>query len=146
MSLLLDELTLAQKYNAPLICIGLYPSESTRKQALSLLKRRLQKVGLQVCSIQVDEQEYDIPRLLQKHPNLTDTIFSVYGLKSGGSKQAIRPYQALNVHREFLVEQNIRCIVWMTEKTYRRLLRLAPDFWAFRHHVVDLLDLPSQSG
>ncbi|MEJ5223779.1 MAG: tetratricopeptide repeat protein [Anaerolineales bacterium] len=50
------------------------------------------------------------------------------------------PYKPLNIRREILVESRIRAIFWLTEREAIDLARQAPDFWAFRHRVVDFLD------
>ncbi|MCJ7435298.1 MAG: tetratricopeptide repeat protein, partial [Anaerolineales bacterium] len=46
-------------------------------------------------------------------------------------------YQALNLYRETLVEKRIRVVFWLTEKEASNLPRFAPDFWAFRHRVIE---------
>jgi predicted Zn-dependent protease len=47
------------------------------------------------------------------------------------------------MHREYLIEGNIRAIFWLTKNELKQLTRFSPDFWAFRHKVVEFFDLPS---
>jgi tetratricopeptide (TPR) repeat protein len=50
------------------------------------------------------------------------------------------------MHREYLVEGNIKAIFWLTLNEGKQLARFSPDFWAFRHKVVEFLDLPSREN
>jgi hypothetical protein len=49
----------------------------------------------------------------------------------------------LNMHREYFIEGNIKAIFWLTINEARQLSRFSPDFWSFRHKVVEFSDLPA---
>jgi tetratricopeptide (TPR) repeat protein len=40
------------------------------------------------------------------------------------------------------VEDKVRAVFWLTEREAAELPRRAPDFWAFRHWVVEFLEAP----
>jgi tetratricopeptide (TPR) repeat protein len=44
------------------------------------------------------------------------------------------------MRREYFVDYTIRAIIWLTKGEAIELSRHAPDFWAFRHRVVDFYD------
>jgi tetratricopeptide (TPR) repeat protein len=46
------------------------------------------------------------------------------------------------VRREYLVEDKVRAVFWLTEREAADLPRRAPDFWAFRHWVGEFLEVP----
>jgi tetratricopeptide (TPR) repeat protein len=67
----------------------------------------------------------------------------VRNLRQGGGGGYSNAYRALNMHREYLVEEGIKAIFWLSDGEGRQLARFAPDFWAFRHLVVAFPELPS---
>jgi tetratricopeptide (TPR) repeat protein len=88
----------------------------------------------------VDENHYDIPLLLSQHPQRDRSVFSVTGLSVGGGKEGANAYRALNIRREYFVDYAIRVIIWLDRDEAMALSRHAPDFWAFRHRVVEFND------
>jgi tetratricopeptide (TPR) repeat protein len=142
--LLLDELSLAIRWNSACILLADYRSEITRRKVELSLRRLIKRAGHSVNDVKVTKTEYDIPLILRDHPSREETVFFVSGLQWAGGRGYSNAYRALNMHREYLVEAKIRCVVWLTQTEFRKLPRHAPDFWAFRHKVVDFLDLPSR--
>jgi tetratricopeptide (TPR) repeat protein len=67
-------------------------------------------------------------------------VFFITGLKWGGGKGGFNAYRALNMRREFFVDNEMRIVLWLTKKEASNLPRHAPDFWAFRHRVVEFID------
>jgi tetratricopeptide (TPR) repeat protein len=49
------------------------------------------------------------------------------------------------MHREYFVEANIRAIFWLSKYEAKQCSRFAPDFWAFRHKVVEFPELPPRN-
>jgi tetratricopeptide (TPR) repeat protein len=142
--LLLDELSLAIRWNSACILLADYCSEITRRKVELSLRRLIRRAGHSVNDIKVTKTEYDIPLILRDYPSREETVFFVSGLQWAGGRGYSNAYRGLNMHREVLVEAKIRCVVWLTQTEFRKLPRHAPDFWAFRHKVVDFLDLPSR--
>lgn len=69
--------------------------------------------------------------------DIKDTIFFVTGLGNANSLSSGQVFQALNNNRELLVESRVRIVFWLNGVELAELPRHAPDFWAFRHRVVE---------
>lgn len=142
-NIILEELSLGIKWERPSLVIAIYRSEYVKYNVQTLLSKPLGESGQAVLHYTVDKTHYDIPLELMQHPERQRSIFFVSGLRWGGGRGYSKAYRALNMHREYLVEANIRGIFWLTKNEVRQLTRFAPDFWAFRHKVVEFYDLPS---
>jgi hypothetical protein len=70
-------------------------------------------------------------------PNRGQVVFFVSGIGSANESLSRKAYSALNMHRELLVEHQIRVVFWLTKSEAASLPHYAPDFWAFRHRVVE---------
>jgi hypothetical protein len=138
--LLLDELRLAFRWNRPSILLALYKATPVCSYAQSLLKKHLLTAHKQTRKVTVTEKRMDIPLWLAGRPNLRDTVFFVSGLSCNSQKKA-NAYLYLNTRRELLVENSIRVVFWLTLPEMKKLPNQAPDFWAFRHHVIDFTAL-----
>jgi len=91
----------------------------------------------------VDIERSDIPMFLSKHPEREKTVFFIKRLKLGSKQAGHHVYRALNIRRELLVDHHIRAVFWVTEKEAADLPVHAPDFWSFRHRVIEFLDVPA---
>ena len=141
--LILDELSLATRWQRPSLVTVTYRSEFTKKTVQANLVESLHKAGQTVLHYRVDREHYDIPLELKEHTQNAGVIYFVSNLSRGGGRGYSNAYRALNMHREYLVEAGIKAIFWMTEREGRQVARHAPDFWAFRHLVVAFPDLPA---
>jgi len=142
LAILHSELSLAVKWQRPSILIAVYLSEIVRAQAQDILSRRLEALQQSVTAVRVNARQFDIPLGLSQDPAGENTVFYVTGLKWGGGKRGFNAYRALNMRREFFVDYQIRAVFWLTLKEANLLPRRAPDFWAFRHKVVEFFDIP----
>jgi tetratricopeptide (TPR) repeat protein len=136
-----QELELALKWDRPSILLAVYGSEFVRTDAEGLLEAWLREQGLSVARIRItdpDDAVADLPQTLHEWPHQDETVFFVVGLAQG----APTTWKALNVRREYLVEDKVRAVFWLTEREAAELPRRAPDFWAFRHWVVEFLEAP----
>lgn len=138
--ILFSELELAVRWNRPSILFAVYDSHVTRRKVSRRLGRRLKRIGQRVCDFRITTGRADVPLALRDHPRRETTVFMVWGLQQAESVFREKPYKPLNIRREILVESRIRAIFWLTEREAIDLARQAPDFWAFRHRVVDFLD------
>jgi tetratricopeptide (TPR) repeat protein len=66
-------------------------------------------------------------------------VYYISNIDWGGGEDGKQAYRALNLHRELLVEDEIKVVFWLTTNEAASLPRLAPDFWAFRHRVVEFI-------
>ena len=137
-NLLFEELSFAIQWQRPSILLVFYESEYVRGMAKLALEKRLAKIGQQIIQFRVDEKHFDIPQLLSQRPDRDRSVYSVTGLSRGGGKEAANAYRALNMRREYFVDFTIRVIIWLAKGEDFELSRHAPDFWAFRHRVMEL--------
>jgi tetratricopeptide (TPR) repeat protein len=136
---LFAELSLSVELDRPSILLAVYESEFVRQKAEALLEGRLSELGQNVHRYQVDEEHFDVPLTLSQQSNLGEIVFFVTGLRWGGGKGGFNAYRALNLRREYFVDNSIRAVFWLTEKEAVDLPRRAPDFWAFRHRVIEFI-------
>ncbi len=141
-AILLDELELAIKWDRPCIAFAVYRSEFVREQVQSRLRKSPALQGHNLREYEIDRDHFDVALELRDRPDRHRTVYLVSGLQWGGGRGRTHAYHALNMHREYLVEEKIRSVFWMTMKEARLLPRHAPDFWAFRSNVVEFFDLP----
>ena len=142
--LLFEELSFAIQWQRPSILLGFYESEYMRGLAELALEKRLANIGQQVVQFKVDEKHFDIPLLLSQRPDREHSVYSITGLCQGGGKEGANAYRALNMRREYFVDYAIRLIIWLAKDEVIELSRQAPDFWAFRHRVVEFNDSSDQ--
>ena len=137
---LADELMLSIKWNRPSILLAVFQSKYVAIDAQNALASKLRELDQEIFSYQVDDKENaDIPARLSENKNRDQTIFFVQGLQIGG-EAALR---ALNIRREYFVENRVRVVFWLTEKEAIAIPKYAPDFWAFRHRVVEFVEPPT---
>ena len=142
-NIVLDELALGIQWDRPSIILVVYRSEHIKNLVQAILSKSLGESGQAVLHYAVDRRHFDIPLELVDHPRHEQAIFFVGGLSWGGGRGYSNAYRALNMHREYLVEGKIKAIFWLTKNEAKQLTHFSPDFWAFRHNVVEFLDLPS---
>jgi tetratricopeptide (TPR) repeat protein len=140
---LFDELSLAIRWDRPSILLAVYDSEFVRKDAESILSGRLSPLGQRILDFEVTKPDFDIPLALSRHPRHHKIVFFVSGLKWGGGKGGNNAYRALNIRRELFVDHKIRAVFWLHRPEAAALPRQAPDFWAFRHRVLEFSDPPA---
>jgi tetratricopeptide (TPR) repeat protein len=138
--ILFEELNLAIKWERPSILIAVYESEYIRIRVEKLLEDQLATLGQKVNHFHIDEKQFDVPMILVQNPDHKETVYFITGLKWGGGKGGFNAYRALNMRREFFVDNQMRVILWLTKSEAANLARHAPDFWAFRHRVVEFSD------
>jgi len=134
---LFDELAFSIRSDRPSILLVPYASEFIRADVELALRQRLAKIDQQLIQFTAGEEQFDIPLLLSHHPDRKRAAYSILGLSRGGGKAGANAYRALNIRREVLVDYRIRALFWLSGPEARQLSRHAPDFWAFRHRVVD---------
>jgi tetratricopeptide (TPR) repeat protein len=139
-NLLFEELSFAIQWQRPSILLIFYESKYLRDMAVLVLEKRLATIGQQVVQFMVDERHFDIPLLLSQRPDRDRSVYSVTGLFQGGGKDGANAYRALNMRREYFVDHAIRVVFWLSKGEAIELSHHAPDFWAFRHRVVEFYD------
>jgi tetratricopeptide (TPR) repeat protein len=141
--ILFRELELATKWQRPSVLLAVYSSEYVRADADIALENRLHHLGQSAYHIKIKNREgADVSLQISELANLDNVVFFVEGLRWGAGQDACYAYQTLNNHREFFIENQIRVVFWLTEKEAIDLAHFAPDYWAFRHRVIEFVDSP----
>ena len=137
--LLAGDLERGRRFNKTVLLFAVYRAEATRARAERLLEARLRELGFRIERVRFPRpEEPDWPYYLYHHPPDRDTVFFVYDLRKGFP--ALLDY--LNYRREIFVEKKVRAVFWVLEEEARELALKAPDFWAFRTHVLEFLEVP----
>lgn len=138
--LLFEELSFAIQWQRPSILLAFHDLKDVRETVELVLENRLAEIGQQVVRFKVNEKRFDIPLTLSKRPDRDRAVYFVTDLFLGGGKDGANAYRALNIRREFFVDYAIRAIFWLSKDEAVKLSHHAPDFWAFRHRVVEFYD------
>ena len=134
---LLEELVLAEKWQRPSILLAVHKSKFGQNKAQQALEDRLNKLGQNVTHLLVDQDRSDIPHFIVGTPSPDKSVFFVSNVDWGGGADRKDAYRALNIYRELFVEHHIKIVLWLTVNEAANLPRFAPDFWAFRHRVIE---------
>jgi tetratricopeptide (TPR) repeat protein len=139
---LFEELAFAVQWQRPSILLAFCESEHIRANVELALEKRLVEIGQALVRFTVNEKRFDIPQFLAKRTDRDRSVYSVTGLSQGGGEQGTNAYRALNIRREYFVDYSIRALFWLTKDEAKELSRTAPDFWVFRHRVVEFDAFP----
>ena len=140
---LLEEINLAIKWDRPSILLAVYSSELINNQAQEALRKQIELLNQKVTQIKVNKENFDIPWFLAQFAQHEKVVFFISGFRWGGGRSRTYAYQALNMRRELFVDEKIRLVIWLNEKEANALPHHAPDFWAFRHRVVEFFETSS---
>jgi tetratricopeptide (TPR) repeat protein len=141
--ILFRELELATKWQRPSVLLAIYSSEYVRADADIALENRLHALGQSAYHIKIKNQAgADVSLLISELADLNNVVFFVEGLRWGAGQDNCYAYHTLNNRREFFIENQIRVVFWLTEKEAIDLAHYAPDYWAFRHRVIEFVDSP----
>lgn len=140
---LIDELDLAFRWKRPSILVAVHGSSAALSKALEALRLSLVARGRRVVAFETTPKEPDIAHRILEHGDTDSTVYFVSQLERGGGTDS---FVALNLYRELFVEHRIKLVLWLTEEEANALPRLAPDFWAFRHRVIQFLNPPVKTS
>jgi tetratricopeptide (TPR) repeat protein len=141
--ILFHELELATKWQRPSVLLAIYSSEYVRADADIALENRLHNLGQSTYHIKIKNQKSaDVSLLISELANLNNVVFFVEGLRWGAGEDDCCTYRTLNKSREFFIENQIRVVFWLTENEAIDLAHYAPDYWSFRHRVIEFVDSP----
>jgi len=112
---LAEELALAMKWDRPSILLAVHKSKPSQRKA---------------------ESPDAVQSILTSAANLDRDIFFISNIDQGGGDDGRNGYRALNLYRETIIENSIKIVFWLTTNEEIKLPKYAPDFWAFRHRVV----------
>ncbi len=141
-NLLFQELKMALRFDRPSILLAIYESEYVRADAEVALTERLRELGQMTREVFINEENYDLPLYLREQADQAKTVYFVSGVRFGGGQDGRNAYRALNIRREYFIDDHLRVVFWLTKQEAFYLPRHAPDFWAFRHRTVEFMDMP----
>ena len=141
--IILDEFMMAIQWGRPCISFAVYRSEYVKKNILLEIQHALASKEKEVVQLDVNKKLFDIPLVIRDYLDGANKVFSISGLRWGGGRGYSNAYRALNMHREHLIESKAISLFWLTAIEAKQLAKFAPDFWAFRHLVVEFSDFPS---
>lgn len=131
-----SELALSSQWGSPLIIAISYLSAHVQKDMERLLQEQAKQLGMPFIALN-DQADSPLIEEIQKI-NTKDSVFSLSTFGSIDNGENTDVYQYLNLHREFFIEKSIRLILWLNPEALEKMTTYAPDFWAFRHLVIDL--------
>jgi tetratricopeptide (TPR) repeat protein len=134
---LYDEIQLAFQWQRPSILLAIHNNTGGQLIAQQFLEKKLLKVKQAVKRFTPQKDSPDVINVICSSQEPTKTVFFVSSLENANQLSDGDVYRALNLHREHLVEKKVIAVFWLTELEASRLPRFAPDFWAFRHRVVE---------
>ena len=146
--ILFRELELAIRWKRPSILLAVFGSNNVHGETAAILKNRLHGVGQDVHSFKLDNDiSSDLPQYLTNLKNLDQRVIFIEGFTPGGVEENIDSYRALNDSRDYFINRKVRVVFWLTSEEANDLARFSPEFWGFRHRVVEFLDQkdPKQS-
>jgi len=139
--ILFRELELAIRWQRPSILLAIFNSEHIHNEVETVLKNRLLAVGQDVHSFKIeDDENSDIPVFLTNLPHLDKKVIFVEGFKLSGGQENIKAYRTLNIGRDYFINRKVRVVFCLTVDEANELARYAPEFWGYRHRVVEFLE------
>jgi tetratricopeptide (TPR) repeat protein len=130
------EIELAIRWHSPMIIPVLYTTSHVFTDAIKLIEEELGAFEQVLAPIELSSRQKNLvePVQLNQTPN---TIFSVSGFDEAGGEDQADAYRFLNLHREYFIEKNTRLFLWLKPEEFQKMTLYAPDFWAFRHFILD---------
>ncbi|HOT92162.1 MAG TPA: hypothetical protein PLN71_11415, partial [Anaerolineae bacterium] len=142
LDLLTGVLERAQRYATGLVVFVIYRAESARASFENTLVNRLQTLHQRVRRVwyQPDSPpaSHDLLGQLLKSPPADDEVIFVYGLHHAFPGLL----NALNYRRELISDHRWRLVFWALDDEVTRVMRDAPDFWAFVNQVLEVPEVP----
>ncbi|HTX91573.1 MAG TPA: tetratricopeptide repeat protein, partial [Anaerolineales bacterium] len=141
--ILFRELELATKWQRPSLLFAVYSSEYVHSDAAIALENRLLELGQRTYHLKLKSQaDADISSVISDRSDFNNVIFFVEGLRWGSGEEQENVYVLLNNRREYFIEHGVRMVFWLTENEAIDMAHYAPDYWAFRHRVIEFIDSP----
>jgi len=125
---------MAVKWKKPLIIFAVFQSNRDIFVAQNQIKSNFQKLGVRVSNIQAKENDPDV---IKNTLAGNSDVYFISGFNEANTRTDGWVYMALNLHREYLIENNVRSIFYLSNVEAEDIAKKAPDFWAFRHRVIE---------
>jgi len=137
LSVIFDELQMAKQWGKASIIFTIHKSTFSQDKTKKKLRKALENRGWMVIDLEINKIQGNFIDYMIQHENLEDIVFYISNINWGGGRDERDGYRILNLYRETFVEQNLKAIFFLTSKEALTLPSYAPDFWAFRHRVLE---------
>ena len=137
LSTILDEFQLATQWGQASIILTVHKSTFSQEKTKKALRKKLRGLGYRIIDIDIIKAKGNFIEYMLQQKNIENIIFYVSNVEWGGGKDEKDGYRLLNLHRETLIEQKIKVVFLLTMREASNLPNYAPDFWAFRHRVLE---------
>jgi len=142
LEILAEELELAIKWQRPCMVLVVYSSEYVRADVEAALENQLIDLGQKSIHLSVRNRDpKDLVPFFKEFKDPAHSVFLIDGFRWGGGDEG-HVYATASLQREYLVERQIRAVFWMTPNEIRKLTHAVPDFWAYRHRVIEFVESP----
>ncbi|HET6845358.1 MAG TPA: tetratricopeptide repeat protein, partial [Anaerolineales bacterium] len=142
LGILRDELELAVKWQRPCLVLVVYSSEYVRADVQSALENELIDLGQKSVRLSVKNRNpNDLVAFFHEFKDPAHSVFLVDGLRWGAGDDS-GAYATVSLQRDYLVERQIRVIFWLTANEICKLVHTIPDFWTYRHRVIEFVESP----
>ena len=140
MEILDRELEMAVKWQRPCVMLVVYNSTCARDQAQAELENFLIDLNQKSNHVRIkDSESFHFPSLLKEFRDSEHTVFFVDDLYKANSRPGSL-YTILNSQRDFFMERRIRVVFWLTQNEVVNFAHFAPDLWAQRHCLIELVE------
>ena len=141
--ILAKELELAVKWQRPCILLVVYSSEYVRSDVEAALENYLIDLGQKTVHLQLKNEKTDgVVSFLKEFKDPANAVFLVDGLHWDRNQETAAPTPRSIFRENSLSERQIRAIFWLTQNEIVNLAHFAPDFWAYRHRVIEFVESP----
>jgi tetratricopeptide (TPR) repeat protein len=137
LSIIFDELYLAEYWEKAVIIFTIHKDIFSQAKTKNALSKKLEKNNNNCVEIEIDKVGENLIEYLLDHQDTENTIFFISNIDRGGGEEDKALYKILNIHRETFIEEEIKVIFFLTQNEASELASYAPDFWAFRHRVLE---------
>ena len=142
LEILAEELELAIKWQRPCMVLIVYSSEYVRADVEAALENHLIDLGQKSIHLSVRNRDpKDLVPFFKEFKDPAHSVFLIDGFRWGGGDEG-HVYATASLQREYLVERQIRAVFWMTPNEIMKLTHAVPDFWAYRHRVIEFVESP----
>jgi len=142
LGILMDELELAVKWQRPCLVLVVYSSEYVRADVQAALENELVDLGQKSVRLSVkDRDPDDLKSFFREFRDPAHSVFLVDGLRWGAGNEN-GAYGTISLQREYLVERQVRVVFWLTANEICKLMHAVPDFWTYRHRVIEFVESP----
>ena len=133
-----DDLLRAIQWQYHAISLVVYDTAVNGSRAVSLLEDRLRRRGQQVVHIAPDSKaQTTIDEEISLSKSWDDTVFFVMHI-SFNADEAI--YQMISARSDFIINNRIRIVYWITENDFSTYISQIPETWLFEQRFYSLVD------